>query len=44
MYEKRQVLPTFDNIQDEIREAVGYTGSKKNLSKTLKMMRFQYKS
>ena len=43
MYEKRQVLPTLENIRNELREAVGYTGSKKYLSKTLKMMGFQYK-
>ena len=43
MYEKRQVLPTLDNIRNELIEAVGYTGSKKYLSKTLKMMGFQYK-
>ena len=43
MYEKCHVLSTLDNIRDEFREAVGYTGSKKYLSKTLKMMGFQYK-
>ena len=29
MYEKCHVLSTLDNIRDEFREAVGYTGSKK---------------
>ena len=33
VYEKRQVLPIFDNIRNELRETVGYAGSKKRLLK-----------
>lgn len=43
MYEKRKVLPTLDNIRNELRETISYTGGKKALSKTLKNIGFEYR-
>ena len=42
MYEKHQVLPTLENIRNELRVAISFSGSKRYLSKTLKTIGFQY--
>ena len=37
MYSLKKVLPTLDNIRTELKQSIGYTGSKGSLRKDLQM-------
>ena len=41
MYSLKKVLPTLDNIRTELKQSIGYTGSKGSLRKDLQM-KFAY--
>ena len=43
MYSLKKVLPTLDNIRTELKQNIGYTGSKDRLRKDLLHMKFTYK-
>ena len=38
----KKVLPTLDNIRTELKQSIGYTGSKGRLRKDLLQMKFAY--
>ena len=42
MYSLKKVLPTLDNIRTELKQSIGYTGSKGRLRKDLLHMKFTY--
>ena len=42
MYTLKQVLPTLDNIRTELKQSIGYSGSKFRLRKDLLHMKFAY--
>ena len=42
MYSLKKVLPTLDNIRTELKQSIGYTGSKGRLRKDLQM-KFGYR-
>ena len=42
MYSLKKVLPTLDNIRSELKQTIGYTGSKGRLRKDLLHMKFTY--
>ena len=42
MYSLNKVLPTLDNIRTELKQSIGYTGSKGRLRKDLLHMKFAY--
>ena len=41
-YSLKKVLPTLDNIRTELKQSIGYTGSKGRLRKDLLHMKFTY--
>ena len=42
MYSLKKVLPTLDNIRTELKQSIGYTGSKGRICKDLLQMKFAY--
>ena len=42
MYSLKKVLPTLDDIRIELKQSIGYTGSKGRLRKDLLHMKFAY--
>ena len=42
MYSLKKILPTLDNIRTELKQSIGYTGSKGRLRKDLLHMKFAY--
>ena len=42
MYSLNKILPTLDNIRTELKQSIGYTGSKGRLRKDLLNMKFAY--
>ena len=42
MYSLKKVLPTLDNIRTELKQSIGYTGSKGRHRKDLLHMKFTY--
>ena len=42
MYSLKKVLPTLDNIRTELKQSIGYIGSKGRLRKGLLQMKFAY--
>ena len=42
MYSLKKVLPTLYNIRTELKQSIGYTGSKSRLRKDLLHLKFAY--
>ena len=42
MYAQKKMLPTLENIHAELKQSIGYTGSKETLRKELKKIKFSY--
>ena len=42
MYSQKRRLPTLGNIHAELKENIGFTGSKETLRKELKKIKFSY--